>query len=487
MKQLYSVFNGNGAEMITWLKPIKIGFCLILIVLSGCQNHETKPIVQTGKVQINLKTILGSTDSTGWISKSFIFLTIRKSTGEKILSNFKVQLLREGSWFASIPVTLPIGKYFIDPVVFWDESLSRFLKFSALPEFYIRANQLISLKTEIVSTIRPSLTDSLKKSLDENPEGPKFQLSVKALNNQDDTLFFVDGTILKSIDGSPVSLTYLTREPQKILIPRDSKPKTVSFTIKSPDYRDTTIVFFVPDFKNPGTQYAKIQIQPINPIKKQLVAWYPFDGNAKDLSGNQFHGKEKQVVYVKDRFGRDEKAVKCNKESQVLMGDVFNDLNIPFTISFWLKSNYYDPKVNALKVRFRIFDSDFNLRPIVFSGINVQLFNGFTSISIGNGAGFGYQYRKNFISNKFVADGKWHLITAVVKSPKDMSIFINDQPGYCRYISERYNGKATRLEHSTYPAMIGTLGEGILDDVRIFNFALSRAQIDSLYHEGGWK
>ncbi|MBN8705609.1 MAG: hypothetical protein J0L62_07010 [Bacteroidetes bacterium] len=459
----------------------------MFIVLSGCKNPKIKPILQTGKVQINLKTTVGSKGRAGSFAKSFVFITIRNTTGEKVLSNFKVQLLREGTWFASIPVSLPAGSYLIDPVIFWDEAESLLLEFSAPTRFIISQNQLKTIKSERGSVVRASLADSLKIILDENLDLASFRLSVKAVNHQMDSLFFVDGTILKSIDGTPVSLTYLTRETQKIRIAQNYKPKTVSFTIKSPDFRDTTLVYNIPENEIIRTRSAEIQLEPISPIKKQLVAWYPFNGNAKDLSGNQFHGKEKQVIYVKDRFGRDENAVKCNKDSQILIGDVFNDLSIPFTISFWLKTNYYDPDINAKKLTIRIFDSDFNLLPIVFSGITVQLVNGFISTSIGNGAGFGYQYRKNFTSSKFVADGKWHLITSVVKSPKDMSIFINDQSGYCRYISERYNGKATRLEHSTYPAVIGALGEGILDDFRIYNFALSREKIDSLYHEGGWK
>lgn len=469
------------------LKLVITILCFFPIIFSGCKNPESKPILQPGKVQINLKTTLDSKDSTGTISKSFVFLTIRDQTGKKILSNFKVQVLREGAWFASIPVSLPAGTYLFDPVIFWDEAESLLLEFSAPPRFSISPNQLITLKSERGSAVRTSLADSLEKILDENFGEASIQLSVKAMNNQTDSLFFVDGTLLKSIDGVPVSLTYLTRETQKILIPQNSKPKTGSFTIKSPDYKDTTLVYTFPENEMLKTRSAEIQLEPINPIRKQLVAWYPFNGNAKDLSGNNYHGKEKQVVFVKDRFGRDEMAAKFEKGSQILIGDVFNEVDIPYTITLWLKTNYHNPRKSDFNMRFQIFETDYSLRPVVMTGFGFHYLNGFVRTGFGNGAGFGYQYRKLVTANRFVGDGKWHFVAAVVKSPKDMNIFIDNKSGYCRYISERFNGKAIRVEHSTAPASIGTNGEGILDDLRFYNYALSEAQIDSLYHEGGWK
>lgn len=478
--------------MTSRLKLIITGFCSLLVFFSGCKNPETKSNLQTGKVQINLKTTVGTKDTTESYSKSFVFVTIRDQTGEKILSNLKVQLLREGFWFASIPISLPVGSYLIDPVVFWDEAKSLLLEFSTTSEFVIRPNQLITLKSERASVVRPSLSDSLEAILDEKPDVAFFQLSVKAMNHQADSLFFVDGTLLKSIDGTPVSLTFLTREPQKILLSRDSKTKTVSFAIKSPHFLDTTVVFNFADFEVAGNQSCEIQLEPINPIKKQLVAWYTFDGNTKDMSGNNYHGKENQVVYVNDRFGADEKAAIFQKNSRIFFGDVFNEVDIPFSISFWIKTTHFKPlDINSLEQfmtnAFLVFGSDYFQTETVYAGFRINYYNGLISLDLMDGAGYGYQYRKTVFSDKLIGDGKWHMVTGVAKTFKDMKIFIDSSPSTQPYLNERKNGKAIHLQHSNPPAVIGFSMQAEIDDFRLYNYALSPAQIDSLYHEGGWK
>jgi hypothetical protein len=37
--------------------------------------------------------------------------------------------------------------------------------------------------------------------------------------------------------------------------------------------------------------------------KSGLVAWYPFNGNANDESGNGLNGKVDKAILTKDRFG----------------------------------------------------------------------------------------------------------------------------------------------------------------------------------------
>ena len=37
--------------------------------------------------------------------------------------------------------------------------------------------------------------------------------------------------------------------------------------------------------------------------KSGLVAWYPFNGNANDESGNSLNGKVDKAILTKDRFG----------------------------------------------------------------------------------------------------------------------------------------------------------------------------------------
>lgn len=478
-------------------RPFLSGLLFIFITnlfFSGCENKVTSNSTSSGQIQLFLKDH-GQNQQPGELG--YVRITVKKTSGETSLSNFKIQLIQSENDYVSLPFRLPSGHYFLSNIISFNKAgipvsnyfaaENRATQAETQSPFYVKTNQLLSIRLNFSNPVHDGVRDSIYREEQPDSTDYQIQLTVNAYNPQLDSMFAINGTVQVQLGEKPVSLVYLGKGSTHLSIKKQDSDTLITLLIKSPSYKDTTITLRQSERSDRNQTVCEVTLNPVLPIKKQMIAWYPFDGNSKDLSGNNYHGKEKQIVYVKDRFGKDEKAIQCKKDSQILIGDVFNDLNFPFTISYWLKTNYYNPKIDDLKMRVRIFDSDFNPHPIVFSGIQAQYINGFVSISIGNGAGFGYQYRKNFIARKFLGDGKWYLVTSVAKSPKDMAIFINNQSGNCRYISERYNGKATRLEHSTSPAVIGALGEGILDDLRIYNYALSEAQIDSLYHEGGWK
>ena len=79
---------------------------------------------------------------------------------------------------------------------------------------------------------------------------------------------------------------------------------------------------------------ASLQAQ-VN-LDSGLVAYYPFNGNAYDESGNGYNGTVVGATLVKDRFDKGNSAYQFSGNDFIDIGDKFNDLSLPFTFSCWI-------------------------------------------------------------------------------------------------------------------------------------------------------
>src|ERR1700733_10715107 len=79
--------------------------------------------------------------------------------------------------------------------------------------------------------------------------------------------------------------------------------------------------------------------------KDSLVAWYPFNGNANDESGNGNNGTNYGATLTTDRFGDSNKAYYFNGTSSYISGllSSIKLKNTGITISLWLKSIKVSP------------------------------------------------------------------------------------------------------------------------------------------------
>ena len=71
-----------------------------------------------------------------------------------------------------------------------------------------------------------------------------------------------------------------------------------------------------------------------------LVAWYPFNGNANDESGNGNHGEEYGTSYVDDRFNGSAMAIACGEPQFATWVQLPTELEttaLDFTFSFWIQ------------------------------------------------------------------------------------------------------------------------------------------------------
>jgi len=214
-----------------------------------------------------------------------------------------------------------------------------------------------------------------------------------------------------------------------------------------------------------------------------LVAYYPFNGNANDESGNGNHGVGNAPTPTDDRFGNPNSAYGFDGDDIIdLDHDVFHDLVDELTITVWFRTTYGGTIINKenpfLPVRrgFSMHLDPINDEP--WSGyIECNIFTEDGS-RIWDGEFNHYGYH----------DNNWHF-TAITTDMSDgyVYMYFGDQDGELHRI--RVGFESSSIGMNPYIVTIGNkyyggFGfDGNLDDIRIYNRTLSAADILEIYSE----
>lgn len=217
---------------------------------------------------------------------------------------------------------------------------------------------------------------------------------------------------------------------------------------------------------------------------QSLVAYYPFNGNANDESGNGNSGTTNGARLDTDRFGNANKAYSFNGTSNYIQVQPSTSLDFSrsFTISVWSRKIGHDEQQGSL----------------VATG-GTACYGGFVLQHRNNGVR--YEYQDNNFSNWCLVfadttlgteDGNWHHFVYIV----DGSLKIANGWVDGNHIISSFDLTSEANITSSHPVQIGKLNGsvppspqyfyGSIDDIRIYNRALSDSEIRALYHEGGW-
>jgi hypothetical protein len=223
-----------------------------------------------------------------------------------------------------------------------------------------------------------------------------------------------------------------------------------------------------------------------------LVAYYPFDGNAVDKSGNGNNGEMKGGVSSSlDRFGRTSHALRFDGSTAYVVVDG-SQFTFPgdFAMSFWfyLKPNHHQLYYTIFEKQFRNSSSSV-VGPWLLRGSNDSL-------------AFFYNYallpdKTEFFSNPLVKVKKFKWNHFVIsKNQNVVATYLNGElqtstvtetsnvfnryPNLPVFIGARNLGKS-------YPSVTTNPGyffNGSLDDLFFFNRSLFRAEVRELYNFG---
>ena len=201
------------------------------------------------------------------------------------------------------------------------------------------------------------------------------------------------------------------------------------------------------------------------PFDQGRVAYFPFSGNANDISLNENNGVVSGAILTTDRFGYMDRAYQFDGDNDYIQISSPNNLNFEetnqITISSWFKlenNQNYDGLVSINGVNFRIMiDPSKKIFYDAGSHNDVQV-------------------------NYQIAENKWYHYVMTVEGGDKAYIYINGENIY-----EDIKGVPNTLPRGN-KILIGS-GEGsnihlsnaIIDDVSIFNRKLSSTEIKELY------
>lgn len=200
-----------------------------------------------------------------------------------------------------------------------------------------------------------------------------------------------------------------------------------------------------------------------NEFKNNLVQHWPFDGNANNAVSGGVNASVNGATLTTDRFG--------NENSAYYFDGTGDRMNADNAANFGTKSFTANVWVNSTQT----------------SGIgNILRTHG------GNGHGwlFRFKYGKieiwegdynavGVVSETSYADGNWHMMTSVRDVENKVGQLYVDGSYVCNYNMSSPNNYNNTLWFGTYGA--GEYYKGKMDDVRLYNRALTAEEIAALY------
>ncbi len=209
-----------------------------------------------------------------------------------------------------------------------------------------------------------------------------------------------------------------------------------------------------------------------------LVGYWPFNGNANDESGNGNNGTVNGAVLAIDRFGNSNSAYSFNGNGNYITVPNSPSLDITenITLSAWIYADNYNQCRDFIsKTSPQIPD----IEPFSLSGFS----NGKVYLQTGSLVPDS-TWGSYILSDISIPLNQWVLITGTV-SGNDYRAYVNNlNAGISQSsIIDPFNGinnipvKFGKFRNSGY-------FNGKLDDIRIYNRALSPSEITALYIEG---
>ena len=203
-----------------------------------------------------------------------------------------------------------------------------------------------------------------------------------------------------------------------------------------------------------------------------LVGYYPFNGNAEDLSINGNNGVVNGAVLTEDRFGNPSSAYQFNGSSNIYAYNTKGLKNNSYTYSFWM-NNAESPALEGLS-------SIIELGSNVDYGLLFNLTNNYFSTtgwaSASNDQSFhsGVLPLTNAWYHVLVTKNDTSLVTYVNNVP--LSIMASTGKTYYACTNNLYIGSRANLQ-------AGQFFKGKVDDLRFYNRVLNQNEIAALYTE----
>jgi hypothetical protein len=209
-----------------------------------------------------------------------------------------------------------------------------------------------------------------------------------------------------------------------------------------------------------------------------LVGWWPFNGNANDESGNGNHGTVNGASPTSDRFGNSQSAYNYDGVTSNIIANISPEINIQvdtlITFSYWVNLNVIGPAQPQAAVI--LTQNDFT------SAISSWYDNGILKI-VGNNSISGGSYNNVWSNNENQVSVWYNYVLQVNTISNRIDFYENGQLQGFSDVNNLVLSNLNKLALGYYP-IYGNVWflNGKLDDIGIWNRALTACEIQDLYH-----
>lgn len=222
-------------------------------------------------------------------------------------------------------------------------------------------------------------------------------------------------------------------------------------------------------------------------ITKGLIAYYPFNGSAKDMTGNGHDGISRDATLTKDRFGNPNAAYYFNGITSAIMVKDKQDLRLSqtnFTINLWVNLDNYDTD-NGSALMIKRFSG-------VANGWGTSLLGGAKTASTIPGSEGHLYYKVSGGDDPFAIGTKkfdlntWNMVTIVYNfKNKTISLYAN---GLLDTVTDRVPTPNGNCDADLFigsdnfnTSSSGYHLKGKIDDIGFYNRMLSDQEIRRIY------
>lgn len=203
---------------------------------------------------------------------------------------------------------------------------------------------------------------------------------------------------------------------------------------------------------------------------QDMVASYPFDGNANDASSFENDATVHGALLTQDRFGNANNAFSFDGEQAYLLAPNADHLNSDYTtVSFWIRPNSLPEQGEVFLLSFGGWQERWKIS-LPGHGKPVWTTNNSSGISdMDSGDG------------NELAVGEWSHVAMVHDGTND-KVYINGALANTKAVAGTMNSTTYPLGMGYDPIGGALFFDGALDEVTIFNGALSDQEIADLYN-----
>lgn len=203
-----------------------------------------------------------------------------------------------------------------------------------------------------------------------------------------------------------------------------------------------------------------------------LVAYYPFNGNANDQSGNDNHGQVTNAVLTSDRFGNPDAAYEFNGTNTFIQVPSSASLESPTveiaqvawvnTYSWSLTGTTFGPVLMKSAAPQNLFQYRLALTT---SGVSVAFNN----------------WNNNSVAPYNVVFDQWIMVASVFKDDT-LKTFINDSLINSAFFDTDINVNDRTLEIGRDVPGVVEIFNGKIDDIYIYNRAITAQEVSAIYN-----